>query len=240
MYQIQYNKMKNQIEITSKTNIDNLSGYNDIFITWLPNESFINILNKVIELKNKGFNPIPHIPVLKIKNKKELKFISHILSKYTNTLLLIRGSGKQEGEFNTVESVIKTGILNNFKIGVAGFPEGNGNLDYNQTLNILKQKSSYSDFVVTQWSLNKKSIKRFLDESPLPVYLGIPNKCNLKQLLKFSKLCGIENSIKYYINNSKINLLKLMINGFNPSDIINEFKNHKNLKGFHIYSFGKI
>ena len=184
MYQIQYNKMKNQIEITSKTNIDNLSGYNDIFITWLPNESFINILNKVIELKNKGFNPIPHIPVLKIKNKKELKFISHILSKYTNTLLLIRGSGKQEGEFNTVESVIKTGILNNFKIGVAGFPEGNGNLDYNQTLNILKQKSSYSDFVVTQWSLNKKSIKRFLDESPLPVYLGIPNKCNLKQLLR--------------------------------------------------------
>ena len=70
MYQIQYNKMKNQIEITSKTNIDNLSGYNDIFITWLPNESFINILNKVIELKNKGFNPIPHIPVLKIKNQK--------------------------------------------------------------------------------------------------------------------------------------------------------------------------
>ncbi len=195
--EIKSKTMNNTIEITSKTNINNLSGYQDIFITWLPHESFINVLNKVKEVKNKGFNPIPHIPVRKIKDRKQLKFISYILSKYTNTILLIRGSGKQEGKFNTVEDVIKTGILNKFKIGVAGFPEGNGSLNYNESLKILKQKSKYASFAVSQWSLNKHNIKRFLDESPLPVYLGIPNKCSLKQLLKFSKLCGIENSIKY-------------------------------------------
>ena len=230
--------MNNSIEITSKTPLNRLSDYKDVFITWLPFESFDSILNKVKEIKKKGHNPIPHIAVRKIHTKEELIYIKNQLKQYTNTILLIRGSGKQEGTFNNVNDVISTRIFNNFKIGVAGFPEGNNNLTYQQSLSILKEKT-YADFVVTHWSLNKQHIKRFLDDSSFPIYLGLPNKCSLSQLFNFAKICGIENSIKYSISNSKT-IIKLMINGFDPSDIVKEFKNHRNLKGFHYYNFGQI
>ena len=114
--------MNNTIEITTKTELKPNLGYSDIFITWLPHESFNSILLKVKEVKSLGYNPIPHISVYKLKNRKELKFISHVLFKYTNTILLIRGSGEQEGKFNTVEDIIKTGIFNKFNIGfICGF-----------------------------------------------------------------------------------------------------------------------
>lgn len=226
------------IEITTKTKIDENLEFDDIFITWLPNQEKEEIFNKVKDIFLLGKNPIPHIPAKKIKSREQAYQISNELSKYCTKVLLIGGSGIRTGIFSTVEDLVQTGAFDNFQIGVAGFPEGNGKLSYKESLKILNTKSTYANFVVTQFSLNKKSIKRFLDNSPIPVYLGIPNKCSIKKLIKFAKLCGVENSIKHILNNP-INMIRFIL-GFNPKYIIsnNNYKNHKNLISFHLYSFG--
>lgn len=228
--------MESSIEITSRNNIGR-SNYNEVFITWLPNENKEPILTKVREIYDMGYKPIAHIPAKKIKNRSEAYEISDELSKYSTKVLIIGGGGKKEGDFNTVNELVETGAFDNFEIGVGGFPEGNGSLSYEEGIEILKNKE-YASFVVTQWSLNKKSIKRFLNDSPLPVYLGLPNKCSTKQLMKFANVCGIQNSVKGILSNP-INILRFMV-GFDPKYLVNKYKDHLNLMKIHIYSFGKF
>ena len=146
-----------------------------------------------------GYETIPHIAAKKIKNREEAYELSNELCKYCTKVFIIGGSDKQEGAFKTVGELVSTGAFDNFRIGVGGFPEGNGSLSYEKGISILKQKTSYASFVVTQWSLDKKVIKRFLDDSPLPVYLGIPNSCKIPQLINFAKACGIGDSLKGFM-----------------------------------------
>lgn len=226
------------IEITTKNKITKGIDFKDVFITWLPNQDKEDIIEKTKEVFLLGKNPIPHIPAKKIKSREQAYQISNELSKYCRKVLLIGGSGNRTGVFSTVDQIAETGAFDNFEIGVGGFPEGNGSLSYEESMEILKNKTRYASFVVTQWSLNKKSIKRFLNDSPLPVYLGIPNKCSVKKLIKFAKLCGIESSTKGFLNNP-INMVKFIM-GFSPKYIINKYKSHKNLKKFHLYSFGNM
>jgi len=229
--------MNMTIEITTKNKINKDIDFDDIFITWLPNQEKEDIIKKVEEVFLLGKNPIPHIPAKRIKSRKQAYYLSNELSKYCRKVLLIGGSGIPTGVYSKVSQIIDTNAFDNFEIGVAGFPEGNGKLTYDQSMEILKSKD-YADFVVTQWSLSKKSIKRFLDDSPLPVYLGIPNKCSIKKLMKFAKLCGIQNSIRGILANP-INIIRFMV-GFNPKYLINKYKDHEKLEKFHIYSFGNL
>lgn len=228
--------MRSSIEITSRNNIGK-TNYNEVFITWLPDEGKEPILNKIREIYDKGYDPIPHIPAKKIKDRSEAYELSNEISKYSTKVLIIGGGGKQEGDFETVNELVKTGAFDNFKIGVGGFPEGNGNLTYDESMEILKTKI-YADFVVTQWSLNKKSIGKFLNDSPIPVYLGIPNKCSIKQLVRFANVCGIKNSVKGILSNP-FNMIRF-ISGFDPRYLINKYKKHHNLLKIHIYSFGNF
>jgi len=227
--------MKFSIEITPNTDINNLKT-KEVFITWLPTHNIEIILKKVQDVKKMGLIPIPHIPAKKIKNISEVIYLTNELEKYTNKILLIGGGGKQEGIFYEVNDLVKTGYFTDFEIGVAGFPEGNGNLTYEESLKILMSKT-YASFVVTQFCLDIDKINKFLKDSPLPVYLGIPNKCNYKEIVKFSKMCGLSNSLKAFKSNP-LNILKLMITGFKPNRII------KNIlypvESFHIYTFGSV
>jgi hypothetical protein len=91
---------------------------------------------------------------------------------------------------------------------------------------------------VTQWSLNEAAIQRFLDESPLPVYLGVPNRCSLKQLARFAAVCGIENSIKGAMSNP-VNIMRFML-GFDPNYIVKAFEKHPKLAKIHVYAFGNF
>jgi|AntRauTorckE6833_2_1112554.scaffolds.fasta_scaffold02071_13 methylenetetrahydrofolate reductase (NADPH) len=226
------------VEITTKNKITKDIDFDDVFITWLPNQNKEDIIRKVKEVFLLDKTPIPHIPAKKIKSREQAYQISNELSKYCRKVLLIGGSGNTTGVFSTVDQLVQTGAFDNFEIGVGGFPEGNGTLSYNDSMKILNDKAKYASFVVTQWSLNKKSIKRFLDDSPLPVYLGIPNKCSVTKLVKFAKLCGIESSVKGILSNP-INMIKFFM-GFSPKYILNKYKNHKNLNSFHLYSFGNL
>lgn len=228
--------MEMSIEITTRNKISSNTGYNEVFITWLPNEDKDSVVSKVEEIYNLGYIPIPHIAAKKVKDREEAYELSNELSKYTTKVLIIGGGGEKEGKYNTVEELVTTGAFDNFTIGVGGFPEGNGNLSFEDGIQILRDKTKYADFVVTQWSLNRKSVQRFLDESPLPVYLGVPNKCSTKQLVKFATVCGIKNSVKGIMSNP-INLLRFLF-GFKPNYIIDKFKDHSNLKKIHVYSFG--
>lgn len=226
------------IEITTRNALTTPLAYDEVFITWLPTEGKETVLAKVVELHRQGLKPVPHIAAYKVKDSTDATAIAAAISPYTRKAFFIRGGGRQEGTYSTVEDLLATGAFAGFEIGVGGFPDGNGSLSYEDAMKILRTKAPQADYVVTQWSLNQAAITRFLDDSPLPVYLGIPNRCSMKQLVKFAAICGVENSLKGALSNPT-NLARFML-GFDPGYIVKAFHNHPKLAKIHVYAFGNF
>jgi methylenetetrahydrofolate reductase (NADPH) len=226
------------LEITTRNEVPASVAYDEIFITWLPTEGKDAIIAKARELHAKGLKPVPHLAAFKIKDAPEAHAIAAAVAPYTKKIFMIRGGGPQEGLFSTVDELVATGAFKGFEIGVGGFPDGNSPVSYEEGLAILHRKQAYASFVVTQWSLHEPAIARFLDDSPLPVYLGVPNRCSLKQLARFAAVCGVENSVKGVLSNP-MNIARFML-GFDPGYIVKAFKAHPRLAKFHVYAFGNL
>ena len=226
------------LEITTRNDVPASVAYDEIFVTWLPTEGKESVIAKTAELHGRGFRPVPHLAAFKVKDAADAHAIAAAIAPYTRKAFFIRGGGQQEGVFSTVAELLATGAFKDFEIGVGGFPDGNGPLSPAESMAVLRGKAAVASYVVTQWSLNETAIKRFLDESPLPVYLGVPNRCSLKQLLRFAAICGVENSIKGALSNP-VNIARFML-GFDPSHIVKTFAGHPNLAKIHVYAFGNF
>lgn len=226
------------LEITTRNEVPSTVAYDEIFVTWLPTEGKEAVLAKCAELHARGLKPVPHIAAFKVKDEADARAIAGALRPLTRKAFLIRGNTHQEGAFATVGELVGTGAFDGFEIGVGGFPEGNSPLTFEQGIEILRQKTAYAKFVVSQWTLNTEAIGRFLDRSPLPVYLGVPNRCSLPQLLRFASVCGLENSVRGFLSNP-LNMTRFVL-GFDPGYIIRAFAGHRNLARFHVYGFGNF
>jgi methylenetetrahydrofolate reductase (NADPH) len=226
------------LEITTRNAVPASVAYDEIFITWLPTEGKEAVIAKTAELHGQGLKPVPHIAAFKVKDAADARAIAAAIAPYTQKAFFIRGGGQQEGIFSTVADLLATGAFQGFEIGVGGFPDGNGPLSPAESMAVLRGKAGAASYVVTQWSLNEAAIKRFLDESPLPVYLGVPNRCSLKQLARFAAICGVENSVKGALSNPG-NLVRFML-GFDPGYIVKAFETHPKLAKIHVYAFGNF
>lgn len=226
------------LEITTRNEIPSAVSYEEIFVTWLPTEGKESVIAKTAELHAKGLRPVPHIAAFKVKDAADARAIAAAVAPYTRKVFIIRGGGPQEGIFSTVADLVATGAFQDFAIGVGGFPDANSPVTYEEGIAILRRKAAYASFVVTQWSLNETAIARFLEDSPLPVYLGVPNRCSLKQLVRFAAICGVENSVKGMIANPR-NLARFML-GFDPGYIVKAFASHPRLAKIHVYAFGNF
>jgi methylenetetrahydrofolate reductase (NADPH) len=226
------------LEITTRNDLPASVAYDEIFVTWLPTEGKESVIAKTAALHGQGLRPVPHLAAFKVKDAADAHAIAAAVAPYTRKVFVIRGGGAQEGAFATVADLLATGAFQDFEVGVGGFPDGNGPLSAEESMAILRGKAATARYVVTQWSLNEAAIRRFLDESPLPVYLGVPNRCSLKQLLRFAAICGVENSLKGALSNP-VNIARFML-GFDPGYIVKTFAGHPNLAKIHVYAFGNF
>ena len=228
------------LEITTRNALPAaaVSAYEEIFVTWLPTEGKESVIAKTAELHAQGYRPVPHIAAYKVKDAADAHAIATAIAPYTRKAFFIRGGGQQEGAFTTVASLLATGAFKDFEIGIGGFPDGNGPLSAAESMAVLHAKAASASYVVTQWSLNETAMRKFLDESPLPVYLGVPNRCSMKQLIRFAAVCGVENSLKGALSNP-VNIARFML-GFDPGYIVKTFQGHPNLAKIHVYAFGNF
>ena len=117
--------MNFSIEITLKTDLTNLPKVKDVYITFLPGQSYKEVAEKVKELIGLGHNPVPHFPARSIKNLNELKNYVDMCKDFgVKQALVIGGSTQPIGDFHCSLQLFETGFFEDFKIGIAGHPEG--------------------------------------------------------------------------------------------------------------------
>ena len=220
-----------------KTDLSELPKVKDIYITMLPGNDYRDVATKATELVNSGFNPVPHFPARSIKNQSELKdFVNRCKDGGVKQALVIGGSAQPIGDFHCSLQLLETGLFEEWKIGIAGHPDGSPDISDEDLKKAMKDKKPYADYIITQWSLNAKPIAKFISEQTLPVHVGITGPLKISSLLKFANIVGAKNSINFLKSNitQAIDLLKPR----DPNDLIEKLKG--STENFHIYTFGGL
>ena len=229
--------MNFSLEVSLKTDLNNLPKVKDVYITLLPGEDFRQVADKAKELTNLSFNPVPHFPARSIKNLNVLKdYIKRCKDCGVKQALVIGGSAQPVGDFHCSLQLLETGLFEGFRIGIAGHPDGSPDISDSDLEKAMKDKKPYADYIVTQWLMEPKPVIKFVSKQTIPVHVGITGPMKISSLLKFANTVGAKNSINFI----KSNLGKTfdLLRPKDPNDLIEEIKSVTS--NFHIYTFGSL
>ena len=229
--------MNFSLEVSLKTDLNNLPKVKDVYITLLPGEDFRQVADKAKELTNLSFNPVPHFPARSIKNLDILKdYVMRCKDGGVKQALVIGGSAQPVGDFHCSLQLLETGLFEGFRIGIAGHPDGSPDISDSDLEKAMKDKKPYADYIVTQWLMEPDPIIKFVSEQTIPVHVGITGPMKISTLLKFANTVGAKNSINFI----KSNLGKTfdLLRPKDPNDLIEKVKSVTS--NFHIYTFGGL
>ena len=229
--------MNFSLEVSLKTDLNNLPKVKDVYITLLPGEDFRQVADKAKELTNLSFNPVPHFPARSIKNLNVLKdYIKRCKDCGVKQALVIGGSAQPVGDFHCSLQLLETGLFEGFRIGIAGHPDGSPDISDWDLEKAMEDKKPYADYIVTQWLMEPEPIIKFVSKQTIPVHVGITGPMKISSLLKFANTIGAKNSINFIKSNlgKTLDLLRPK----DPNDLIEKVKSVTS--NFHIYTFGSL
>jgi methylenetetrahydrofolate reductase (NADPH) len=229
--------MNFSLEIGLKTDLGTLPSINDIYITLLQGNQYRDVANKAKELIKLGKNPVPHFPARSIKNKNELTDYVNMCKDFGVKQVLVIGGGAQPiGDFHSSIQLFETGLFEDFKIGIAGHPDGSPDISDSDLEKAMIEKKPYADYIVTQWLMETSPIIDFVSKQTLPVHVGIAGPAKITSLLKFASIVGAKNSLTFLKSNAgkAVDLFKPR----KPDDMIEKIKSVS--QHFHIYTFGGL
>ena len=229
--------MNFSLEVSLKTDLNNLPKVKDVYITLLPGEDFRQVADKAKELTNLSFNPVPHFPARSIKNLNVLKdYIKRCKDCGVKQALVIGGSAQPVGDFHCSLQLLETGLFEGFRLGIAGHPDGSPDISDSDLEKAMEDKKPYADYIVTQWLMEPEPIIKFVSKQTIPVHVGITGPMKISSLLKFANTIGAKNSINFIKSNlgKTLDLLRPK----DPNDLIEKVKSVTS--NFHIYTFGSL
>ena len=103
--------------------------------------------------------------------------------------LVIGGGAQPVGDFHSSLQLFETGLFEDFKIGIAGHPEGSPDISDSDLEKAMIDKKPYADYIVTQWLMETSPIIDFVSKQTLPVHIGIAGPAKITSLLKFASIC---------------------------------------------------
>lgn len=233
---------------------------NSIYVTYLPDEESLRVIDTSKKLSDEGYDVIPHLPARTIKNNSDLeKYIGALAEKSgCKKILVIGGGGNQKGNISSSMDVLKTDLLSKFnfkEVGLAGHPEGNPDISEEDIDKAIIEKNAYARntdlklYLATQFFFEASSLQNWEKKlkklnNELEIHAGIPGPATLKTLIEYATSCGIGNSIRF-LSKQAMNITKLAKTR-TPDKLIADLADYKELNPsskltkLHFYAFGGI
>jgi len=241
--------------------------FDEVHIAYLPSTNQLEIVEACKIVNNLGFRPVPHCPARTIGTKSSLeKYLKKITNIGVNKLLCIAGSSNNHAglirdnlkdleSYKETMDVFTSGLLEEYgieEINIAGFPEGN--IDDPETdLNVLKKcnwlnQKNIKSSIITQWTTDTKQTNQWImdtknmtskiDPENFQIHLGIVGPVNLKRLIRFAEICGVQSELLIKQLETKNNYEPTeYLENLIPETILHEIVPFDNL---HFFPFGGI
>ena len=234
-----------------------------IYIAHIEGTPFEEMLKTAKKITDEGFIPMPHFPARIIKDKDML---DSWLSQYSGeanvqeALLIAGGSKEPAGVFDSSIQIIETELFDKYgfkRLHVAGHPEGNKDIDKDNTHNIVNKALSWKNeyakrtdaqvAIATQFCFDSEAIIQWANNLidmniDLPVHIGIAGPAKLQTLIRYSIECGVGASMKVLQKRAK-DITKLLL-PYEPTSVINELAEYKsqnpdfNIEQVHFFPLG--
>ena len=234
-----------------------------IYIAHIEGTPFEEMLKTAKKITDEGFIPMPHFPARIIKDKD---ILDSWLSQYSGeanvqeALLIAGGSKEPAGVFDSSIQIIETELFDKYgfkRLHVAGHPEGNKDIDKDNTHTIVNKALSWKNeyakrtdaqvAIATQFCFDSGAIIQWanslIDMSiDLPVHIGIAGPAKLQTLIRYSIECGVGASMKVLQKRAK-DITKLLL-PYEPTSVISELAEYKsqnpdfNIEQVHFFPLG--
>lgn len=217
-------------------------------------EGYLQTIDVVSRLSAAGYNAVPHIPA---RSFDTADHASEVLGRYvdagvTEVFVVAGNAEKPHGPFAGALDLLRLiadGDYNFSAIGVAAYPEGHPDPDFD-FYNGLREKSEFADYCVTQVCFDAAAIialqERITREGiTLPMHVGVPGVLAQKELLRLSRWMGIGSSMKFLMKQRKLATKLLRPTEYNPGDLINDLlpsvaDPESTIAGLHLNTFNQV
>jgi methylenetetrahydrofolate reductase (NADPH) len=225
-----------------------------VSVTVSPSKGIEASLGLIREL-TKSVSPAhitPHLSARLLESEAQLKSVLGQLQALGIQELFVVGGDTfpAKGPFaNSFELVRAICNMNNeFRLGVAAYPEGHPHIAKAVLLEDLRRKEPFVQFMSTQLCFEAAAIKRWLEQTrsagiTLPVQIGIAGVVDIIKLTQIATRIGVGDSLRYLTKNAG-QVFKLMA-GYKPDELVHSLEplyadGFYNIAGFHIYTFNQV
>ncbi len=234
-----------------------------VFIALIEAQDVQGQLAAAIDLKARGFEPVPHVPARFVVDADDLsRRIGELTGKAGVTTILALGGGAPQpvGQFDAALQLMETGVFQKAGItciGIAGHPEGNPDITKihgeDALIKALLAKSAWlkaegiEGFIATQFLFEAGPLALWashLREAgiDLPISVGVPGPATIKTLVKYAAMCGVGNSARF-IRKQAMNITRLL-SVSEPTEFVDQLatlhfdRPGLNISTPHLYPFG--
>jgi methylenetetrahydrofolate reductase (NADPH) len=231
----------------------------DVYVGWPPSRSIGAVIETAARLSRWGYRPVPHIAARSIATRDDLAQALRRLSAEAGVdqVLLVGGSRfKPLGEFHCALQILETGLFEEFgirRLGLAGHPEGHPEVGRGDLVEALRQKLAYGRragvdmYIATQFGFDANAVVTWVEEvrrafGPVPVHVGVPGPASLTSLVKYARICGIGDSVRFLTRGAN-SVLKLATT-WTPDKFLTALAHYQvakprsGIEKVHFYSFG--
>lgn len=224
-----------------------------VSVTASPQKGMSATVDLTLELKERGFDAIPHISARLTADRAELEGILNRLDGAgIHKAFVVGGDVEDHGEFFDGLALLAAmeeighGLT---EIGVPGYPEGHHIVDIPTITKALEDKLPYASYVTSQMCFQPDAIEdwvRSLRDSGigLGVYIGIPGVAELTKLISLSLRIGVGPSARFLSKNKSLAGKLVRPGGYSPDDLVLGLAPlladpAANVHGFHVYTFNR-
>jgi methylenetetrahydrofolate reductase (NADPH) len=234
----------------------------EVFVTWIPGTNPMELVGAATRLRRAGLFPVPHIGARHLETSAQLEQLAGRLASEAGVdcILLIGGDRAQPaGPYDSSLAVMQSEVFQNAgitRMAVAGFPEGNPNIQEPVLEEALRNKVNFAASagvqlsIVTQFCFAAQPIVAWLQRMRTqgidsPVRVGLAGPASLVTLARYAVRCGIGNSLHVLTEHPSFARL---LTERGPEPIIRDIATHagqgKNgslplgITGLHFFVFG--
>lgn len=223
-----------------------------VSITASPGKGMDVTVELAIQLKERGYQAIPHLSARMIKDRAELTGIIKRLNEGgIDHVFIVGGDAEDPGDYDDAPALIRdiAEVGHPFStLGITGYPEGHPLISNQKLQQALHDKQPYATYIATQMCFNARTIALWAsrirrDGVTLPIKVGIPGVIDPTKLLTIAARIGVGASARFLAKNRRAVFRLLRPGVYRPTRLVRDLGRYGDgieLSGLHIFTFNQV
>jgi methylenetetrahydrofolate reductase (NADPH) len=207
----------------------------EVFLSAIPAESHLHLVESAAHMRRAGFEPIPHVSARNYHNKTELEdMLNRSQSEANISRVLVIGGDRDNpaGPYSNALAIIESGLLQRFgikEIGIGGYPDGHPRIAADDLERALEAKiaaarrAGLKVQIVSQFCFDGERVISWVRRLRANgfagrVRIGLAGPAKVTTLLRFAQRCGVQASTRGLLRNVGVALQAL--GRATPDDIV--------------------